>query len=220
MPQNNYTSITITSIGFLTIGMLILSFKLYKTSRQNESLKDRLYLETTLHQNQISEILKRYDSLKDDLKTEAESKAEIKNNNTKPIWKDLNPSDRTVRVPNKLKAVNVNARGVRLIGKDVIETNQSAQIDQVRVCFTLESNKDIVIGQKEIGIQILNPKNRSINLKGHPGKKLDKGIYYDRLDTDVCVFVDMYQHELIIGEYKINLICDNRTIGSTVLKVN
>jgi len=203
--------------------MLILSFKLYKTSRQNERLKDKLSLENTIHQNEISEILKRYDSLKGvsvlDSASSDREKISVKSK-AKPVVTASTTIQRNADLTRPLKAVNVNVRGVRLLGKDVLETNHSTNIDQIRVCFTLESNKDVMAGQKQISLQILNPKNRIINLKKHPENKLHKILHYDRLDVDACMFVNLYQHELIAGDYKIKLICDNKSIGSTVLKVN
>ena len=65
MPQNKLLHLTASGVGFLVIGLAIVSFKLYDFSVQNKRLKDKISLEKSIHQNQISEILNRYDSLKE-----------------------------------------------------------------------------------------------------------------------------------------------------------
>ncbi|MGX7667686.1 hypothetical protein [Flavobacterium pedocola] len=216
-----------SSIGFLLIGIIAISFKLYETSRQNENLEHKLSMENAIHQNQIAELLKRYDSVSIDpaTKIDPDTKEAVVSGTVKvgPVLTTttVKKSKKSEAIVYKgLKAVNVNARGVRKISRDVLETNTSSKIDQVRVCFALEENKDIEIGKKQILVQIINPKNRSIALEGHTEARMTKQVYYDRLKTDACVFVNLYQHELIVGEYKINLIHKGLVIGSTVLKVN
>lgn len=218
MPLKNYINITSTSVGFLLIGMLVVSFKLYTTSKQNEHLKDKITLENNLHQNQISEILRRYDSL--DKITEKIKKS---NQKSKNLFKEEQFSKVAtsieVKKEIKLQAVNLNVRGVRKIGKDVVETNNSTKIDQLRICFTLEQNKLIAPGNKRIVVEVRNPKNRLLNLDGDPNR-LVKEVYYNRFATDACLFVNLYQHEIIVGNYTINVLYNNEIIAATKFKVN
>lgn len=220
MPQKKLLYITTSTVGLLLIGVTLVSLKLYDFSEKNKRLKDRITLEKSIHQNQISEILKRYDSLKDARAVKKESSTPM----VQPELADVAPKIHTVKKTNplrkKLSAVNVNARGVRVIGKDIVETTVSSKIDQVRIRFTLEENKDLSVGNKKIAIQVFNPKNRILTLKGTSETQLVKEIYYDRLNTDACLFVDLYQHQLIMGDYKINLLCEGAVIGSTNFRVN
>jgi len=229
MPQNKLLHLTTSGIGFLVVGMIIVSFKLYDFSVQNKRLKDKISLEKSIHQNQISEIIKRYDSLEEyrEAKTvsvKPEMKAEIKLPLNKSVVKQRFLASQTVTAKvadkKKLKAVNMSARGVRLISKDAVETNVSSKIDQVRVRFTLEKNKDVAPGDKQIFIQICNPKNRFLVLKGKLETKLVNEIHYNGLNTDACLFVNLHQHQLIVGDYKINLLYEGDVIGSTNFRVN
>lgn len=218
MPHKNYINITSASVGFLLIGILVVSFKLYTASKQNESLKDKLSLENTLHQNQISEILRRYDSL-DKITEKTKKKPEISKNFSKN-----ETSSKSIQLTHpkreiKLQALNLNVRGVRMVGKDVVETNNSTKMDQLRICFTLEQNKLIEPGNKRIVVEVRNPKNRLLNLDGDPDR-LVKEVYYNRFATDACLFVDLYQHEIIVGNYTINVLYENEIIATTNFKVN
>ena len=218
MPLKNYINITSTSVGFLLIGMLVVSFKLYNTSKQNENLKEKLSLESTLHQNQISEILRRYDSL-DKITDKTKKNSELSENFTKKeLAVKAIPKSKTAREA-KLHAVNLNVRGVRKVGKDVVETNNSTKMDQLRICFTLEQNKLITPGNKRIKVEIRNPKNRLLNLDDDPDR-LIKEVYYNRFATDACLFVNLYQHEIIVGTYTINVLYDNEIIAATNFRVN
>lgn len=223
MPQNKLLHLTSSGVGFLVIGLIIVSFKLYDFSLQNKQLKDKISLEKSLHQNQISEILKRYDSLK----AIREDKSVIVNEEVKLERQDNNKSRhlavRSVTKktkPTKLKAVNMSARAVRIISKDVVETSKASKIDQVRVRFTLEENKDIMSGDKQLFIQIANPNDRLLALKGKYETKLSKAVFYNRQNTDACFFIDLYQHQLIVGDYKVNLIYKGDVIGSANFRVN
>jgi hypothetical protein len=200
----------------------MVSFKLYDFSEQNKALKDKITLEESIHQNQISEILKRYDSLnKHHVVTKHHEKSVNKENvnatiSEIPVTKNVNKSTSE----KKLKAININARGVQLISNDVVETNISSKIDQVRIRFTLEKNSELEAGNKHIAIQVVNPENHTLALKGSMETKLVKKIYYNGLNTDACLFVDFFQHHLTMGEYKINLIYKGDIIGSTNFRVN
>jgi len=223
MPQNKLLHLTTSGVGFLAVGLIIVSFKMYDFSVQNQRLKDKISLEKSLHQNQISEILKRYDSLKENrevkkmiVKEETKSEQE---NSVKPHLLAVHTAAKKVKA-NKLKAINVSARAVRVISKDVVETSIASKIDQVRVRFTLEENKGIEPGDKQLFIQIVNPKNRLLALKGKFETKLSKAIYYNRMNTDACMFIDLHQHQLIVGDYKVNLISNGEIIGSTNFRVN
>ncbi|ESU29834.1 hypothetical protein FLJC2902T_03120 [Flavobacterium limnosediminis JC2902] len=224
MPQNKLLYLTASGVGMLTIGLIIVSFKLYDFSVKNNELKDKITLEKSIHQNQISEILKRYDSVNRNysdgvsLVKKSATVRKVAPSGQLNFRKGKNTTAKEVE--KKLSACNINARGVRLISRDVVETCVSSKIDQVRIRFTLEENRDLESGNKEIAIQIINPKKRLLALKGKSETQLVKEVYYDRLNTDACVFIDLYQHQLIVGDYKINLVHNGEVIGSTNFRVN
>lgn len=229
MPLKSILNNTSTNVGFLLITILVVSFKLYKTTKENEVLERKLREENTLHHYQISEILKRYDSVNQNFTShEKKSVSDIKQASdskneallSAPKMKRYDAKEVKKPLSKRLKAVNIDVRGVRIVSDDVFETNSSSKIDQVRICFTLEGNTSINSGPKQIYLQILNPKKRFIALENKQQSRLKKEIFYDSLKTDACVFVDLYQHELIAGDYIINLVHEGKIIGTSVFPVN
>lgn len=224
MFQNKRPYLPTFSVGVLIIGLTTASYKLCDLSVKNKELKDKITLEKSIHQNQISEILRRYDSVneKQVKKTTEIKDREINGRGYEQPEQNLKFVNKriTEAVDKKLSAKNINARAVRMISQDFVETTMSSKIDQVRVRFTLEENKDFEPGKKKIFIQIINPKNRLLALKGKSETEVATEVYYDRHSTDVCVFIDLHQYQLIVGDYKINLIHDGAIIGSTNFRVN
>ncbi|WP_313806647.1 hypothetical protein [Flavobacterium sp.] len=195
-----------------------MSFKLYIVEKQNDSLKDKLSLEKNLHQNQISEILKRYDSVSRYVgQGNYASVEKVVAENVKAKHPEV--LEKAIAKKVQLSAVNLNVRGVRMVGKDVVETNKSSKIDQLRICFTLQPNKLIPSGYKKIKVELINPKGRVIKNSG-TSARLIKEIYYDQRPTDGCFFVNLYQHESLVGTYSVRLLEGEDVIASTSYKIN
>ena len=125
----------------------------------------------------------------------------------------------------KLAAVNVNARGVKILS-DLYTKTSRKKIQQIRVCFTLEGNEFIGYGHKDIYIQIVNPKNNIISTT-NSFIELDevKLMYsaktqalYNQKDLDVCAYVDLEAKKTIKGKYVINIYNSFSKIGSTIFE--
>ncbi|UUC46098.1 hypothetical protein [Flavobacterium cerinum] len=258
MASNNATRLIQVSVGVLLTGVLTLSFNLYRLSVENKTLKDKISLENSLHKNELSEILKRYDSVngmlvnrsdkntvlfKPDMHLKSFSKADsisskaekakrkilttkIKTEKRKSVKSlaELNdhPSDNEELPSKNLKALNVSVRGVKIIYSDYLETNRSKKIDQIRICYTLNFTESIPKGNQEIFYQIVNPENTILANCSRSDEKFNcdlsctaKGIvFYENKATDVCAFVDVDKKKLIRGEYEVNIIHQDRIIGT------
>lgn len=258
MASNNATKLVQVSVGVLLIGVLTLSFNLYRLSVENKTLKDKISLENSLHKNELSEILKRYDSvngmlvtrsdrktvlLKPDMYLKSISKADSisskvekvkrkilttkvkteKRKSVKSLAELNDPSDNEELPSKSLKALNVSVRGVKIIYSDYLETNRSKKIDQIRICYTLNYTESIPKGNQEIFYQIVNPENVVLANCSRSDEKFNcdlsctaKGIvFYENKATDVCAFVDVDKKKLIRGEYEVNIIHQDRIIGTT-----
>lgn len=128
----------------------------------------------------------------------------------------------------QLKAINVNARGVRVLS-DLYKKNKTQPIQELRVCFTLEGSEFISNGNKKVYIQIINPNNQVVSLdKEHFEDSLgNKIVYsskmdvaYNQKDTDVCTYIDLEKNKTIKGNYQINLFYNSMKIGSTTYQYN
>jgi hypothetical protein len=126
-----------------------------------------------------------------------------------------------------LNAINVKAKGVKIIS-DLYAPSFSKNMQQIRVCFTLEANEFIPQGDKNIYIQVLNPKNQIISTNNLSVKnevallKYSEEVtaFYNQNDTDVCAYVNMEKSKVIRGKYLVNIYSNFKKIGTTTLEYN
>ena len=124
-----------------------------------------------------------------------------------------------------LNAINLNARGVKILS-DLYSKNREGKIQQIRVCFTLEGNEFVRNGNKQLYVQVVNPKNQIISVKDtHLEANNLKLTYsakteamYTKKDLDVCTYVDLEADKTIKGKYIINVYNSFCKIGSTIFE--
>ncbi len=125
----------------------------------------------------------------------------------------------------KLSAININARGVKILS-DLYSRSNNKKIQQIRVCFTLEGNEFVKYGKKDLFIQILNPKHQIIStdnsfvelddVKLMFSEKME--VSYNQKDVDICTYVDLESNKTIKGKYIINIYNSFSKIGSTIFE--
>ena len=146
------------------------------------------------------------------------------------VSKDKSVSEANIKTKvtpktDQLTALNVNAKGVKIYS-DAYKMSE-AKIQQLRVCFTLEENQLIKSGSKTIYVQVVNPKNQIIS-SGNTSVESETNIKlqysasvsanYQKLDTDVCTYVNLEQKKTIKGKYKINIYHDFVKIGTSIFE--
>lgn len=132
-----------------------------------------------------------------------------------------------ISASSKLVISNLQARGVKFI-KDNSTNAQKKEIEQIRVCFSFEGNQIVDYGNKELFIQIVNPKNEIVskdnlvfeqnNTTLRYSKKVD--FLYNKQITDVCTYVDLEKNKIYKGRYLVNLYSGTKKIGSTIFNYN
>lgn len=142
------------------------------------------------------------------------------------LSKAKNTTSNTNLLPiNRLTASNVNAKGVKIFSNSYMSS--SAQIQQLRVCYTLQKNNVVKSGSRTIYIQVVNPKNQIISkdnsfIENASGLKLQfsaiSEVNYNKKDTDVCAYVDLEKNKTTKGKYIINIYSDFTKIGSTTFE--
>lgn len=230
-----------TKIGIILL-VLLLSFmivKFLKTSNEYKTEIQKSELEINILESQLNEILDRYDSIhfeskvsKDLLFLNADIRS-LNDNSTHfidsnvPVIKTKNKDEITLVVnrpkkKNGLKAANINVKGVKIFSD--IYKNDNTKIQQLRVCFTLSSDSFIKEGAKKIYIQAINPNGEIITadtISFGDGSETTLAysaiseVFFNNLDVDGCVYVDLDDKNTIKGEYIVNLYCDFALIGST-----
>jgi hypothetical protein len=173
------------------------------------------------------------DSLKAALKNEQNSNKTLSNQLTdlvsknKELQKQNATNENTLSVSKNLTATNVYANGIKIVSNNIIETRRFSSTEQIKVCFTLLENKAALKGNKDIYIQIVNPKNKVVSKMGESFISGDKllnfsaktNIFYDNEELDVCVFVDPNKEDMSKGDYEINIFSGINLIGNTVFSL-
>lgn len=159
----------------------------YKISSEFKTYVESAEIENKVLENQLTEILQKYDSVSYKYKTDsvkynhkikqldsvnllktnllANSFLQIENtpkrNNKYSISDDSFVNTKTNNKTAQLNAVNVNAKGVKIYSTSY--NSGEIKIQQLRVCFTLEGNNLINSGNKTLYVQVVNPKNQIIS---------------------------------------------------------
>lgn len=256
----------------LSISLLIVLFKSYKDNKSSKELQANLAQESLLTQNQLSEIIQKYDSVsmmytnyesnfsklgvKEKNVSAIKSQVNFKNlaelNNEIETIKDsinllqdrlkqiqiLKSSFKTVEKKSKIvqkntysnsrfEVTNFQVKGVKFLTENTSPTKTKA-IEQIRVCFTLDKNEAITKGEKEIFIQVINPKNDIVSVEGLVFEKNNALLKYSKLAkfdynqqvTDVCNYVDLEKVKTFKGRYIVNLYSGTTKISSTIFNYN
>ncbi|MEO8236211.1 MAG: hypothetical protein ABI549_12400 [Flavobacterium sp.] len=174
--------------------------------------------------------VKKIDSLNFTIKKEVEQNKLLTNqvgiliSKNKELQKQNSNNEKLIGISKNLTATNVYANGIRIVSNNIIETKRFSNTEQIKVCFTLLENKAALKGNKDLYIQIVNPKNKIVNKNGDFVESEDKllhfsaktNIFYDNEELDVCVFVDPNKDDMLRGDYEINIFSGINLIGNTV----
>lgn len=285
MAVKNYLLVIKVSVVILSVAIVALAVKLYYSENQRNSLLKHIELDKKIHNNEMNEILVRYDSvLIKNLRLEEEisvnndtiidnnsdsrhyksikklignisnlekgnnlqekqlvtlnsilkskqidleyNKGEVASLNSKisKLQAEIKESVSEVEAK-KLKAINVNAIGSRIVSEKILETKNLKGTEKIKVCFTLEDNPLIENGEKDIFIQIINPKSNIVSKNPSVLEIKNKTLFYSakttvnygKEDVDVCVFVDANKNNLVKGNYIVNIFSGINLIGKTNL---
>lgn len=248
----NKNKITKISIIILMLLLLFFSVNYYKVTEEFTAFKKDSELEIQILESQLGEILHKYDSLSVESTKNAQllalssdstrqfnaelgndsilfyaQKAKVLNDKiaekNQAIAKISKTNVATIPVAsNRLSAININAKGVKIYS-NLYKSNNS-QIQQLRVCYTLQKNEVVKSGDKTLYIQVVNPKNQIVSkdnsyVENELGVKLQYSavseVNYNKNDTDVCAYVDLLQNKSPKGRYIINIYSEYTKIGSS-----
>lgn len=232
--------------------LLFFSVNYYKVTEEFTAFKKDSELEIQILESQLGEILHKYDSLSVESTKNAQllalssdstrqfnaelgndsilfyaQKAKVLNDKiaekNQAIAKISKTNVATIPVAsNRLSAININAKGVKIYS-NLYKSNNS-QIQQLRVCYTLQKNEVVKSGDKTLYIQVVNPKNQIVSkdnsyVENELGVKLQYSavseVNYNKNDTDVCAYVDLLQNKSPKGRYIINIYSEYTKIGSS-----
>jgi len=256
----------------LSIFLLIMLFKSYKDNKSSNELQENLKQESLLTQNQLSEIIEKYDSvsmlynnydesfsainskvnevknvkkdsdfknlselnkqistIKDSINFLKEKLAEIEKIKSlvKPEEKKSKIVQKSFSSDSKFDVTNLQVKGVKFLTENSTPSKAKA-IEQIRVCFTVDKNDAITNGEKELFVQVINPKNDIVSVEGLVYEKNNTILKYSKLATfeykqqitDVCCYVDLVKNKTFKGRYIVNLYSGTTKISSTIFNYN
>ena len=125
-----------------------------------------------------------------------------------------------VSVASVIQAKDISAVS---LNKKRKETSRIANIDKLRICFTLRENPSATAGEKEVFMRIIRPDSLVIttspdNLFDFNGDKLvysaTRLVDYMNQDIEMCIFLDN-TGDFIEGTYSVELYLENNMIGRT-----
>jgi hypothetical protein len=125
-----------------------------------------------------------------------------------------------VTVASVIQAKDINAV---TLNKKRKETTRLANIDKLRICFTLRENPIAAPGEKEVFMRVIRPDSLVIttsqdNLFDFNGNKLvysaSRLVDYMNQDIEMCIFLDN-TGDFVVGTYNVELYLENHIIGRT-----
>ena len=100
---------------------------------------------------------------------------------------------------------------VRKSGR-LVETKRASRADKIRSCFTITPNPLATPGERNLYLQVINPKNNLIGSRarvslgqGTLSYSGETQVNYQQKEIDVCLMVGATEQDLISGRYILNL---------------
>ncbi|WP_040280499.1 hypothetical protein [Psychroserpens damuponensis] len=128
-----------------------------------------------------------------------------------------------------LTANSFKAEGFENLFGAKASSNKAKKVESIEVCFILAENALTEAGEKELYIQILNPRNNVVADKGSVNFGNSSLIYsakeiinYNNEVVEVCIDVDSDVNDKPFekGMYYISIFHKDRRLGSTEVKLN
>ena len=110
--------------------------------------------------------------------------------------------------------------------KEAVEVTKASRAEQLQVCFTINENPIIEPGERQLFVQVINPKNnllgskKTIKFKEKTLRYSSKNaIEYNNQQLDICMLVKVAEKGLKEGRYVINVFDSATLIGSTSFRL-
>jgi hypothetical protein len=214
------TKLTLDSLSMLRSDLSTLSK--FKQQLGEFKLKNKTLFKTTdslykLNKDLEREKLRAYNDLR-----------KQKRKNLSLIQKNKNLNE-SLEKGGLLRANAFKAKGFESSFGNKKPSSKAKQVQTIEVCFILAENSLTEAGDKELYIQIVNPKNNVVADKGsvtfgestliYSAKKI---VNYNNDVVEVCIDVDADINDLPLekGNYYISIFHKDRKLGSTQVNLN
>ncbi|MCT8339627.1 hypothetical protein MG296_06150 [Flavobacteriaceae bacterium TK19130] len=204
-----------------------------KDAKANAALIDRYRAEIGRLKEERKMLFKRADSLiavNERLAIERDSTTTVLTE-TRKVVDSVNEQNtemaETIKKGSIVNAIDLKGDAVivRNSGK-VVDTRRASRADKLRACFTLAPNPIAKTGDRDIYVQVINPKNNLLGVK--EATEFENGVlsysnkttvFYENEELDVCVYVDATENNLIEGRYIINVFDGGTQVATTTMEL-
>jgi hypothetical protein len=107
---------------------------------------------------------------------------------------------------------------------NAVDTKRASRSDKIRACFTITPNAVAVPGERNLYLQVINPKNNLIGSR-MTLEQCQERLYYSATtqvdfqqeEVDVCIMVGAQEEDLVSGRYILNLYQDSTRLATTTM---
>jgi FtsZ-binding cell division protein ZapB len=151
--------------------------------------------------------------------TEVKSALEQSRKSNEDLSKEKENLNSKVQIASVLSAKDLTIASLNKRGKD---TEKSARVAKVKVCFTIRENPLIAAGEKLVYLRITRPDELVLasseqDVFTYEGKQIvysaKRSVNYESKDVDMCIYWDN-AGQLIPGNYGVDLFGDGKMIGT------
>lgn len=123
----------------------------------------------------------------------------------------------------QLKLSGLKGEGVivRKNGK-LVNNDRTRRVDEIRTCFTITENALSEAGERDMYVQVYNPKNELVGdqiVVQHDGGPMvysaQSKVFYENEELDVCMLSKTKEDKLIEGTYKVYVYAGPNLIGTS-----
>lgn len=123
----------------------------------------------------------------------------------------------------QLKVSGLKGEGVIVRNNGKLVTNdRTRRVDQIRTCFTITENALSEAGERDMYVQVYNPKNELVGdqiVVQHDGGPMvysaQSKVFYENEELDVCMLSKTLEDKLIEGTYKVYVYAGPNLIGTS-----
>lgn len=123
----------------------------------------------------------------------------------------------------QLKVSGLKGEGVIVRNNGKLVTNdRTRRVDQIRTCFTITENALSEAGERDMYVQVYNPKNELVGdqiVIQHEGGPMvysaQSKVFYENEELDVCMLSKTKEDKLIEGTYKVYVYAGPNLIGTS-----
>lgn len=138
-----------------------------------------------------------------------------------------NDLERVIQMGSQLQIIDFSSTAVivRRNGK-IVDTKRASRADKIRACFTISPNYVASPGERELYLQVINPKNNLIGNRQTLEQDEERLLYsaktqvdFQQEEIDVCIMVGAKEEELISGRYVLNLYQDLTRLSTITMQL-